>query len=155
LLAGIHRPDAGRVLLDGREVRFASPYDALAAGVGMVHQELAGWPQLSVAENLCLARLPARRGVLGRAALRARGAATAEELGVRLELDRPLGELPLAGRQLVQIAQAVGQGARIIVFDEPTSSLSQREADALYAMIGRLRGRGVTCLYVSHRMAEV
>ncbi len=155
LLAGIHRPDAGRLLLEGREVRFATPRDALTAGVGMVHQELAGCPQLSVAENLCLARLPARRGVLDRAALRARAEAMLAELSVTLELERPLGELPLASRQLVQIAQAVGQGARVIVFDEPTSSLSQRDAEALYALMGRLLRRGVTCLFVSHRMAEV
>jgi ribose transport system ATP-binding protein len=155
LLAGIHRPDAGRLFVEGREVRFATPRDALAAGVGMVHQELAGCPNLSVAENLCLGALPARRGMVDRPALRRRAAALLAELGTPLELDRPLGELPLAARQLVQIAQAVGQGARIIVFDEPTSSLSQREAEALYALIGRLLRRGVTCLYVSHRMAEV
>ena len=155
LLAGIHRPDSGRVLLQGREVRFATPRDALIAGVGMVHQELAGCAQLSVAENLCLAQLPARNGLVDRKALEDRAEAMLAELGVRLELRRPLGELPLASRQLVQIAQAVGQGARVIVFDEPTSSLSQREAEALYALIGRLLRRGVTCLFVSHRMAEV
>jgi len=155
LLAGIHRPDSGRVLLQGREVRFATPRDALLAGVGMVHQELAGCPQLSVAENLCLAQLPARNGLVDRTALQDRAEAMLAELGVRLELRRPLGELPLASRQLVQIAQAVGQGARVIVFDEPTSSLSQREAEALYALIGRLLRRGVTCLFVSHRMEEV
>ena len=155
LLAGIHRPDSGRMLLEGREVRFATPRDALTAGVGMVHQELAACPQLSVAENLCLAQLPARKGLVDRKALEARAEAMLAELGVTLELHRPLGALPLASRQLVQIAQAVGQGARVIVFDEPTSSLSQHEAESLYALIARLLGRGVTCLFVSHRMAEV
>jgi ABC-type sugar transport system ATPase subunit len=155
ILAGIHLPDEGRVLVHGRPVRFASPRQALAAGVGMVHQELAFCDNLSVAENLCLGTLPARRGLVRRGELARRAEAMLAEIGTTLDVRRRLGELTIAQQQLVQIAAAVGGGAEIIVFDEPTSSLSQVDAERLYELIGRLKGRGVTCLYVSHRMPEV
>jgi ABC-type sugar transport system ATPase subunit len=155
ILAGIHVPDEGRVLVHGRPVLFASPRQALAAGVGMVHQELAFCDNLSVAENLCLGTLPARLGLVRRAELVRRAGAMLAEIGTTLDVRRRLGELTIAQQQLVQIAAAVGGGARIIVFDEPTSSLSQVDAERLYELIGRLKARGVTCLYVSHRMPEV
>jgi ABC-type sugar transport system ATPase subunit len=155
ILAGIHTPDAGRVFLHGREVQFESPRDALAAGVGMVHQELAFCENLSVAENLCLGQLPTRSGLLDRDAMAARAKAMLAEIGTTLDVWRPVGSLTIAQQQMVQIAMAVSGGARIIIFDEPTSSLSQVEADRLYALIGRLKERGVACIYVSHRMPEV
>jgi ABC-type sugar transport system ATPase subunit len=155
ILAGIHAPDAGTLYLHGTRVRFGSPRDALAAGVGMVHQELAFCEQLSVAENLCLGAIPARRGVVLRAAMARRAEAILAEIGTTLDVGRPIGELTIAQRQLVQIAGAVAGGARVLVFDEPTSSLGQVEAERLYDLVGRLTRRGVTCIYVSHRMAEV
>jgi ABC-type sugar transport system ATPase subunit len=155
VLAGIHTPDEGRVVLHGKPVRLASPRQALAAGVGMVHQELAFCDNLSVAENLCLGALPARGGLVHRAELVRRAEAMLAEIGATLDVRRRLGDLTIAQQQLVQIAAAVGGGARIIVFDEPTSSLSQVEAERLYDLIGRLKGRGVTSIYVSHRMPEV
>jgi len=155
ILAGIHTPDAGRLFIDGTEVRFASPRDALAAGVGMVHQELAFCDNLSVAENLCLGTLPSRRGLLDRGAMAERATAMLAEIGTTLDVWRAVGSLTIAQQQMVQIAMAVSGGARIIIFDEPTSSLSQAEADRLYELIDRLRDRGVSCIYVSHRMPEV
>lgn len=155
ILAGIFTPDAGRLIVYGREVRFSSPRDALAAGVGMVHQELAFCDNLSVAENLCLGALPTRRGLLDRATMAERAEAMLAEIGTTLDVWRPVGSLTIAQQQMVQIAQAVSSGARIIVFDEPTSSLSQVEADRLYELIGRLTARGAACIYVSHRMNEV
>ena len=155
ILAGIYAPDEGRIVIGGAEVRFAGPRDAFAAGVGMVHQELAFCENLSVAENLCLGALPTSRGLVDRGAVRRRAREMLASIGAELEVDRRLGELPIAQRQVVQIAVAVGGGARIIVFDEPTSSLSQVEAERLYSLIGQLKARGVTCIYVSHRMAEV
>ena len=155
LLAGIHAPDGGRLLVHGSEARFGSPRDALAAGVGMVHQELAFCDNLSVAENLCLGDLPSRMGLVSRGEMERRAAAMLEEIGTTLDVRRPVGELNIAQQQQVQIASAVGSGARIIVFDEPTSSLSQVEAERLYELIGRLKARGVTCIYVSHRMPEI
>ena len=155
ILAGIHTPDEGRLFVHGREVHFATPRDALAAGVGMVHQELAFCDNLPVAENLCLGSLPSRRGVLDRGAMAERATAMLAEIGTTLDVWRPVGSLTIAQQQMVQIAMAVSGGARIIILDEPTSSLSQLEADRLYELIGRLRTRGVACIYVSHRMPEV
>ncbi|HUQ80408.1 MAG TPA: sugar ABC transporter ATP-binding protein [Gemmatimonadaceae bacterium] len=155
ILAGIHAPDAGRLFVHGREVRFTSPRDALAAGVGMVHQELAFCDNLSVAENLCLGSLPSKGALLDRDAMAERAAAMLAEIGTTLDVWRAVGSLTIAQQQMVQIAMAVSGGARIIIFDEPTSSLSQVEADRLYELIGRLTARGVACIYVSHRMPEV
>jgi ABC-type sugar transport system ATPase subunit len=155
ILAGIYVPDDGRLFVHGREVQFTSPRDALAAGVGMVHQELAFCGNLSVAENLCLAALPSSRGFVERTELVSRARTMLAEIGAELDVLRPLDELTTAQQQIVQIASAVGSGARIVVFDEPTSSLSQVDADRLYELIDRLKQRGVTCIYVSHRMPEV
>jgi len=155
ILAGIYVPDDGHLYVQGSEVHFGGPRDALAAGVGMVHQELAFCGNLSVAENLCLSALPSSRGFVERSELAARATAMLAEIGAELDVLRPLDELTTAQQQIVQIASAVGSGARIVVFDEPTSSLSQVDADRLYELIDRLKQRGVTCIYVSHRMPEV
>ena len=155
ILAGIYAPDGGRLLIHGREVHFTSPRDALAAGVGMVHQELAFCDNLSVAENLCLSSLPSRGGLVVREEMERRADAMLAETGTELDVSRPFGVLAIGQRQMVQIAAAVGGGAKIIVFDEPTSSLSQVEAERLFELIERLKARGVTCIYVSHRMPEI
>jgi len=141
--------------ISGSEAHFTSPRDALAAGVGMVHQELAFCDNLSVAENLTLSDLPARGGMVDREAMRQRAETMLAETGTELDVTREFGKLAIGQRQMVQIAAAVGGGARIIVFDEPTSSLSQAEAERLFALIERLKARGVTCIYVSHRMPEI
>jgi ABC-type sugar transport system ATPase subunit len=155
MLAGIYRPDAGEILVDGQPVRFGSPRDALAAGVGMVHQELSFCENMSVAENLCLGALPRRGLFVDRAEMERRARARLDAIEAAIDVRRAVGELTVAEQQLVQIASAVGSGARVIIFDEPTSSLSQQEADHLYGLLGRLRESGVTCVYVSHRMPEI
>src|SRR5215510_7515882 len=155
ILAGLYSPDEGKLLVHGAEVRFSGPRDALAAGVGIVHQELAFCENLSVAENLCLGGLPVRYGLVDREVMNDRAEEMLFEIGAELDVTRRLGELPIAQQQVAQIAVAVGGGARIIVFDEPTSSLSQHETERLFTLIDRLKARGVTCIYVSHRMAEV
>ncbi|HSQ33186.1 MAG TPA: sugar ABC transporter ATP-binding protein [Gemmatimonadaceae bacterium] len=155
ILAGIYTPDEGRLVVYDRELHFSSPRDALAAGVGIVHQELVFCGNLSVAENLCLGTIPSRRGFVDRLAMQKRAHDLLAEIGAHLDVTRPVADLSIAQQQIVQIAAAVGSGARVIVFDEPTSSLSQVDAERLYDLIGRLRERGVTCIYVSHRMPEV
>lgn len=156
VLAGIHRADAGTMQIDGHAVRFGSPRDALRAGVGMVHQELAFCPELSVAENLCMGTYPRRAGMLiDTRVMRERAMAALGRIGVEIDVDRPMSSLTTAQEQLVQIASAVATGARILVFDEPTSSLSEPEAQRLFALIEDLRTRGTTIVYVSHRMPEV
>ncbi|CAN5899031.1 sugar ABC transporter ATP-binding protein [soil metagenome] len=155
ILAGLQSPDEGRLFVFGQEVHFTSPHDAIAAGIGMVHQELAFCENMSIAENLCLGDIPRRHGFVDFKEMERRATALLAETGTLLDVRGRLGELSIGNRQMVQIAAAVGGGARIIVFDEPTSSLSQVEADRLYALLSRLKERGVTCIYVSHRMPEI
>ena len=156
VLAGIHRPDGGQVLIDGKPVVFRSPADALAGGVGMVHQELAFCPDLTVAENLCMGRYPRRLGLLvDYAGMRRRAKKLLAEVGVSIDVDRRVGELTTAQEQLVQIAAAIGTGANVLVFDEPTSSLSEVDAQHLLGLIEKLKANGKTIIYVSHRMPEL
>jgi ABC-type sugar transport system ATPase subunit len=121
----------------------------------MVHQELAFCEHLTVAENLCLGALPASLGIVDHNAMEVRAATMLAEVGAGIDVRAQVGRLSTAQQQLVQIASAVGAGARIIVFDEPTSSLSLVDVERLYDLIERLKQRGVTLLFVSHRMAEV
>jgi ABC-type sugar transport system ATPase subunit len=155
MLAGIHQPDSGQIVLFGQPVRLSSPTHALAASVAMVHQELAFCENLSVAENLCLGLLPTSGGFVSVDRMRQQAAAMLADIGADLDVTQPLGALSIGQQQLVQIAAALGRGARIIVFDEPTSSLSQHEADRLYGLMRHLRERAVTCIYVSHRLEEI
>jgi ABC-type sugar transport system ATPase subunit len=155
IVAGVYLPDAGQIEILGRTMSFASPAEALRAGIGMVHQELAFCENLSVAENLCLESLPRSGPFLAWADMWRRAEEMLAAIGARIDPRRRVGELSIGQQQMLQIAAAVGRGARIIVFDEPTSSLSQHEADALYALVARLREQGVTSIYVSHRMDEI
>ena len=155
ILAGIHRADEGSMVIGGREAVFRSPADARAAGIGMVHQELAFCPDLSVAENLCMGRYPRRCGLVDREGMWREARRLLGQIGVELDVGRMMRELTTGQEQLVQIASAVGTGAKILVFDEPTSSLSEMEAARLFDLIEALRERGVTIIYVSHRLPEV
>ena len=155
ILAGIYTPDAGGAVIDGRPVRFAGPTEALAAGVAMVHQELAFCENLSVAENLSLGSLPNRGGFVSFREMRRRATDMLADIAPSIDVDRPVGDLTIGQQQMLQIAAAIAHGARIIIFDEPTSSLSQHEAQRLYELIGRLRQRQVTCIYISHRLDEI
>jgi len=155
ILCGIYPPDAGEVVFDGVVRRFHSPLDAQRAGIGIVHQELASCPNLSVAENLCLAGLPRRGPLLDRRAMRQKARKFLAEVGAECDVDDELGRLPTAQVQMVQVAAALSTGARVIVMDEPTSSLSIAETQRLYGIIGRLRAGGTTILYISHRLEEI
>jgi ABC-type sugar transport system ATPase subunit len=155
ILAGIISPDEGRLMVRGREVRFDNPRDALAAGVGMVHQELALCDNLSIAENLCLGALPTRNGLVSHREMEREAKRMLRSVGAEMDVWRPVAALTVGQQQMVQIAAAVGSGATILVFDEPTSSLSQHEAERLHDLIDELRSRGVTSVYVSHRMPEI
>ena len=156
ILAGIHQPESGSLCLQGRGVRFAGPADARRAGVGMVHQELAVCPDLTVAENLALGRYPRRLGVfLDRPAMKRAAKEQLQQISPEVDPDALMRSLPVAHLQLVQIAAAVAGGARILIFDEPTSALSDAETTRLFALIQSLRAQGVTILYVSHHMSEV
>src|SRR5580704_5324043 len=121
----------------------------------MVHQELAFCPNLSVAENLCLGDLPSRFDWLDRGNMREQARAMLAEIEVNLNVDFPVSRLSTGQEQLVQIAAALGTKAKIIVMDEPTSSLSVKESENLFQLLAKLRQRGITIIYVSHRMEEM
>ncbi|MBU0607955.1 MAG: sugar ABC transporter ATP-binding protein, partial [Armatimonadetes bacterium] len=155
LLAGIHSPDGGEMRVFGERRSFRDPGEALAAGIAIVHQELSFCENMTVAENLLLGRLPQVGPFLSRSRLLAEAQRLLADIAPELDVTRRLGELPVSQQQLVQIAGAIVRGARIIIFDEPTSSLSEREAQRLHGLIRELVARGVTCIYVSHRLPEV
>jgi ABC-type sugar transport system ATPase subunit len=155
IVAGVYTPDAGTITIEGKEVRPTNPRIAQGLGIALVHQELAFCPNMSVAENLLLGRAPAKSGFVDRPKLREKAQALIKEIEADIDVDVPLAQLTTGQEQMVQIAGAVGLNARIIIFDEPTSSLSVNESEHLFALIGRLKARGVTMLYVSHRMDEI
>jgi L-arabinose transport system ATP-binding protein len=155
ILAGHHPPDSGTILIDGIPRRFATPRDSQNAGIAIIHQELQLFPDLSVAENLMLGMLPARGGLLDRRALHRRATAILDRLGEPIAADARLGDLSIGQRQMVEIGRALLRDARIIAFDEPTSSLSSRETARLMQIIGDLKAEGRAIIYVSHRMEEV
>ncbi|MBP0455888.1 sugar ABC transporter ATP-binding protein, partial [Kitasatospora sp. RG8] len=158
ILTGDHQPTEGGILTDGRPVSFGSPAEARAAGIRIIPQEPEIIPHVSVAENVYAGALPRTAGRrLDRAGLRRRITADLERLGFDKVLDPDLlgSELTPAQRQLVEILRALTGEAKVIAFDEPTSSLSESEVDALFALIRRLRQDGVAVIYVSHRMKEI
>jgi ABC-type sugar transport system ATPase subunit len=155
ILAGVQTADGGEILLDGQPIAPASPLAARELGIAMVHQELAFCPNLSVAENLCLGDLPRRAGFVDRGELRRRAAAMLATIGADIDPDVIIGTLSTGREQLVQIAAAVGTGAKVIVMDEPSSSLSAAETAELFRLVRELKSRGITLIYVSHRLEEL
>ncbi len=156
ILAGVHTADSGEIRLDGQVVHPSSPLAARRLGIAMVHQELAFCPNLTVAENLCLGDLPRHAlGWVDRAALHDRAKTMLAEIGAAIDPDAIIGTLSTGKEQLVQIAAAVGSGAQVIVMDEPTSSLSGGETRELFRLVRALKARGITLIYVSHRMEEL
>jgi rhamnose transport system ATP-binding protein len=147
LLAGVHRPDAGRLLLDGEELRLGGPADARAAGIAVIYQEPTLFPDLSVAENIFMGRQPLSWGrrIDGRE-LRRRVEGLMERLGVPLDPSRPARGLSIADQQLVEIAKALSFQARVIVMDEPTAALSGAEVERLFSVVRALREKGAAVL---------
>ena len=157
-LFGVYSKDGGRIFLDGEEVSFSSAAEALVGGVAMVHQELNQALKLTVAENMWLGRFPRAVGslpVVSERQMRERTRSVFRELGIDENPDRRMENMPISARQMVEIAKAVSYGARIIVFDEPTSSLGTEEAERLFAIIRKLRDTGCGIIYISHKMEEI
>ena len=157
VLSGAYRKDAGEILIDGRDTAIHGPRDAMAHGVRTIYQELNLVPRLSVAENIFLGSVPTRAlGVIDWKRLHARTEALLGELGMHINPQTPLYRLSLAEWQLVEIAKALGDAAsRVLIMDEPTSALTAREVDRLFALIERLTARGVAIVYITHRLDEV
>jgi len=155
ILAGEYRPDSGGLVIDGVPLAFASPRDSQAAGVAIIHQELHLAPDLTVTENLLLGRMPSRGGFIDRKEARRQAEAILARLGEAIDPDARLRSLSIGKRQMIEIGKALARDARIIAFDEPTSSLSATETRQLMRIIDELRRDRRAILYVSHRMEEV
>jgi len=161
ILSGAYAKDAGEILIDGAPVEIAGPRDALARGIRVIYQELNLVPQLSAAENIFLGALPTRAGLVDRRALHERTARLLADLGMTIDPRVRVDRLGLAQRQMVEIAKALAPAdersaaARVLVMDEPTSALTRREVEQLFALIARLAARGVAIVYITHRMDEV
>jgi ribose transport system ATP-binding protein len=155
VLGGVHRPDAGELRLHGRPVAFAGPRAAAAAGVALIHQELSLVPALSVAENVFLGREPARLGVVDAGAMAREARRLLERLGHPLDVRRPVAELKVGDRQMVEIAKALSLDAQVLIMDEPTTALASGEVDRLFGVVRALAAGGTAVVYISHRMDEL
>jgi simple sugar transport system ATP-binding protein len=155
VLYGLYRPDSGTLRVEGRDVVFRSPRDALAHGVGMVHQHFMLVPGLTVAENVVLGAEPGRWGLLDVAAAERAVAGLSERFGFEVDARARVGDLGVGARQKVEILKALHRGARVLVLDEPTAVLTPEEADELFAVARRLSDEGTAVVLVSHKLREV
>jgi methyl-galactoside transport system ATP-binding protein len=156
VLAGLVHPDAGVVELGGTPVRFATPAEAMHAGISMIQQELHPVPARSVMENIWLGRIPRGRfGLVDHDRMRRQTRHLFREIGVELDPEAPAGDLSVSQMQLMEIARAMSFDARVVVMDEPTSSLSDHEVHRLFSLIEGLRAKGVAVVYISHKLEEV
>lgn len=156
VLAGVYTPDAGTIVLEGRPFAPTNPLEARRAGIAMIYQELSLAPHLTVEENIVLGFEPHRWGWLNRRQIRARAVEALRHFDhPELRPDHRVGELPLAAQQLVEIARALSSGCRVLILDEPTSSLAARDVERLFDLIRQLKARGLALVYISHFLEEV
>ncbi|CAM5490143.1 Galactose/methyl galactoside import ATP-binding protein MglA [Mycolicibacterium aubagnense] len=157
ILAGIYRQDAGEVLVGGQPVDLGSPRAAIAAGIGIIHQELILMPHLTAAQNILIGREPRKAGglLLDEAALNAYAAEIFKTMQLSLDPRTLVGSLTIARQQMVEIAKALSFRSRILIMDEPTAALNDKEVGELFAIINRLKADGVGVVYISHKMDEI
>ncbi len=156
VMAGVVQPDEGRIVLEGRERRFAHPKDAVDAGIACIFQELSLMPDLSVADNICITDPPRRFGLVDAAAQQRVARAALERAGATdIHPLAPVGSLSLSRRQLVEIAKALSREPKILILDEATSALTAADVQRVFALLERLRDEGLAIVYISHRMHEI
>jgi ribose transport system ATP-binding protein len=156
ILAGVQRPDAGTMSLDGKPLDLRAPIDAHRAGIFTIYQELSLVPALSVAENIFLGDLPRRvRGGIDWARARREAREDLAQLGFAFDVTKPVGALSLAQRQVVEIAKVLRRQAKVVLLDEPSATLSPQDTHQLFDVLRTLRRRGITLLYISHRLEEL
>ncbi|WP_233858266.1 sugar ABC transporter ATP-binding protein [Paraburkholderia sp. HD33-4] len=155
ILAGVHEPTRGELLLRGQRVTFANPSESQAAGISIIYQELSLATNLSVAENIFAGHEPRRFGIVDFTSLFRRAQNLLDDLGIEIDAHAPVAKLSMAQRQLVEIAKGLSRNAELVIMDEPTSSLSDREAEVLFNIVTKLTARGTAVVYISHRMEEI
>ena len=155
ILAGVLGPDSGSIEVDGLAVRFSGVRDALNAGIALIHQELNLCDNLDVGSNIFLGREPMRRGLIDRRRMEAEAEPLLRQIGLDCSPRTRLSDLSIGRQQMVEIVKALSVNARVLIMDEPTSSLTQHETEQLYRVIKELRSRGVSVVYISHRLGEV
>ncbi|MDQ2654289.1 MAG: sugar ABC transporter ATP-binding protein [Chloroflexota bacterium] len=155
ILEGVYTPDAGEIRVDDRPVQIRTPHDARALGIGMIFQEFSLIPTLSVAENVFLTREPRRGGLIDDRASEALTRELFAEMGESVDPRARVGDLSTGYWQLTEIAKALAQDARILIMDEPTSTLTETETQSLFRLIDKLKARGISIIYISHRMEEI
>jgi ribose transport system ATP-binding protein len=155
ILTGLYRPDQGRLLIDGDEVEFGSARDAIAAGVSAVHQERNLIPRFSVGENIMIERPPARRGLIDFDSVHVQARRFLDMIDPSIDTHREVRRLSVAQMQIVEIAKALSLEAGVLLLDEPTASITGHEAEALFAVLRRLKAEGKAIVFVSHKLEEV
>jgi ribose transport system ATP-binding protein len=156
ILTGLHNRDSGTIQIDGQEKYFDNPKDAEKHGVAFIHQELNVWPEMTVLENLFIGKeLRSRFGLLKTKEMKALAKKQFEKLAVNIPLDRNAGLCSVGQQQMIEIAKALMTNAKVIIMDEPTAALTEREIEKLFEVINALRKEGVSIVYISHRMEEI
>ncbi|MBG6181755.1 sugar ABC transporter ATP-binding protein [Arthrobacter sp. CAN_A1] len=155
MMAGVHQPDGGRILVDGEEARITNTKDSEALGIATIHQELNLVGSMTVAENISMGRFPRRFGLVDKRKMRETARAALAMIGLDIDVDHRVGDLGIARQQLVEIAKALSLNARMLVLDEPTAALTKREIAALFAVVEDLRKRDVGMVFISHHLDEI
>ncbi len=156
ILTGIHKQDKGQIFVDGREVSFKNPLEAEANGIAFIHQELNIWPNLSILENLFMMHsITSSLGILDFKAMRALAEEKCREIEIELPLDAEAGECSVGQQQMTEIVRNLLVDAKVVIMDEPTAALTERETEKLFEVMRSLKKRGVAMVYISHRMEEV
>lgn len=155
VISGVHIPESGKIFLKGEELVFKGPSDAQNKGVGFVHQELALCPHVTVAQNIFMGRLPAKNGIIDKNALNEETQKLLDLFHVNFSPTEKLSNLSVADQQIVEIVRALSFDCNVVIFDEPTSSLNEKEAKALFKVIRDIKDKGIGIVYISHKLSEI
>ena len=155
ILAGIYQPNKGEIILDGKPCRFNSPIEARRAGISVVHQEIKLAEPLSVAENMFLGNVQLKNGLVDWKGMRRRAREIVEDLGMDIDINAQVSSLTVAKKQIVEIMHAINNNSRILIMDEPSAVLTDRELEVMFRIVMQLRDEGITIIYISHRLDEI
>lgn len=155
VLAGIYQPNGGEIILDGKPCRFNSPIEARRAGISVVHQEIKLAEPLSVAENMFLGNVQLKNGLVDWKGMRRRAQEIVEDLGMDIDINAQVSSLTVAKKQIVEIMHAINNHSRILIMDEPSAVLTDRELEVMFRIVKQLRDKGITIIYISHRLDEI